>query len=133
MSQMPPGAPINYSTPPQKPSSGLAVAALIVGIVSIFPGCCLGYWTILPGIVAIVLAVMARKAIAEGRASGSGMALGGMITGIVGLIIGIAMLILLLVAGPAAQKRFTNFWQQQQQQMQQQQQQQQNSTTTQGS
>ena len=129
MSQMPPGTPINYSTPPQKPSPGLAVGAMIVGIVAIFPGCCLGYWTIVPGVVAIVLAIMARKAVAEGRASGGGMALAGLITGTIGVILGIIFLILVLVAGPAAQKKWMNYFQQ----MQQQQQQQQNNATSQGS
>ena len=133
MSQMPPGTPINYSSPPQKPSAGLAVAAMIVGIVSIFPGCCLSYYgMIVIGIVAIVLGVMARSAAASGRGSGMGMALTGLITGGIGFAIGLVFLLLVLIGGPAMQSK-VNSWikQAQLQQQQQQQQQQQNNATSQ--
>jgi hypothetical protein len=137
MSQMPPGTPpqVNYSTPPQRPSSGLAVAAMIVGIVSIFPGCCLARFggMLVLGLVAVILGIMARNAAAAGRGGGGGMALTGIITGAIGLALGLLLLLLVQFGGPAIQNKINQILQQQKQQLQQQQQQQQNSSTSQGS
>lgn len=138
MSQMPPGgAPVNYSTPANKPSVGLSVAAMIVGIVSIFPGCCLTvYGMIVLGVIALILGFIAKGQADQGRAGGRGMALTGIITGAIGVIIAIILMIAAHFGGQAANSWMTRMQQQimnQQQQQQQHQQQNQTTPTSQGS
>lgn len=79
-----------YGTPRPK---GLAIASMVCGIVSLLLWCfpLLG----LPvGIAAVVTGVLARRKIQEGVADGDGMALAGLITGIIGLVINLLGLIL---------------------------------------
>jgi hypothetical protein len=70
------------------PTSSGAVTALVLGIASIVV-CCLGP---LLGVPAIIVGVRARKEIgsSEGRTGGDGLALGGIIAGALGSLIGIA-------------------------------------------
>lgn len=88
----PPTYPPVSPAAPQKQTNGLAVAALVCGIVSAALFCCCNYISILAGIAAIVLAICSRK---DGKMSG--MALAGLICGIVGLAIGILMLFISLM------------------------------------
>ncbi|HEX4795674.1 MAG TPA: DUF4190 domain-containing protein [Humisphaera sp.] len=136
MSQLPPGSPspVNYSTPPNKPSAGLAIASMILGIVSIFPGCCmssLGIMSLL-GLAAIILGFIANSQASQGRASGRGMALAGIITGFVGFLIGTVLLCLFLFGGQAVQRKLQDWQREMLRQQQQQQQQQQPTTQTSG-
>lgn len=68
---------------------GLGIAALIVGIVatvfSFIP--CVGMWAIIPGIVGIILASISMKQ--TGPGGSKGMAIGGLITSVIGLLIAI--------------------------------------------
>jgi predicted PurR-regulated permease PerM len=121
MSQFPPNPPLqpNYQIPTGGRTSGFAITALILGIVSIFPGCCLTkYGMLILGVLALVFAVLARGQIARGERRGSGMALAGMITAIIGIVLGLFFLILSFAA-PSLQQRLMN-WQKQLQQQQQQ-------------
>ena len=70
-------------------TSGRATTSLVLGIASVVV-CCLGP---LLGIPAIVLGVAARREIgrSEGRTSGDGLALGGIISGVLGSLVGIAV------------------------------------------
>ena len=63
--------------------NGKAVAALVLGIVSLL-GLCIPLAGIICGIIAIILAVMAKK---EGSTDGKA----GMILGIIGIVISIIM------------------------------------------
>lgn len=65
--------------------NGKAVAALVLGIVSLL-GLCIPLAGIICGIIAIILAVMAKK---EGSTDGKQKA--GMILGIIGIVISIVM------------------------------------------
>ena len=65
--------------------NGKAVAALVLGIVSLL-GLCIPLAGIICGIIAIILAVMAKK---EGPTDGKQKA--GMILGIIGIVISIIM------------------------------------------
>ena len=75
--------------PPAK-TSGKATTSLVLGVVSMV---CFGFLT---GIPAIIVGIRARKEIrlSQGRTSGDGLALGGIITGIIGSLIGLALLAL---------------------------------------
>ncbi len=95
MTEVPPpppmGAPMGGAPQPQ--GKGMAIAALILGIVSV--ALCLYWFIALPaGIAAIVLGVLARK-----RGVGAGMALAGIITGSIGAVLGLIIGILALAGG----------------------------------
>lgn len=88
--------PYGYGYPQAPQSSGKATAAMIVGIVSIV----VCYVGVLIGPVAIVLAVQAKKDIrrSNGTQTGDGMATAGLITGIVGTVIWLAIDVLVAIA-----------------------------------
>lgn len=95
MTEIPPpppmGAPMGGDPRPQ--GKGMAIAALVVGIVSV--ALCLYWFISIPaGIVAVVLGVIAR-----GRGIGAGMALAGIITGALGFVFGLVILILSFAGG----------------------------------
>ena len=76
-----------------KANNGKALASMIIGIVSVALFC---YWFIsIPGgIVALILGVMARKDIARGNGTNGGMAMAGIITGAIGALFGVVLLVL---------------------------------------
>ncbi len=74
-------------------SNGKAVASLVLGIISLL-GLCVPILGIICGIIALVLAGMAKK---EAKAAGltpDSKATGGMICGIIGIVISIVMWII---------------------------------------
>ena len=74
-----------YQQPVQnKPLSALAVTSLVLGILSLTLCCCIGW---LPGIIGAILGIVA---IAKDQ-GGKGLAVGGVITSVLGLIIGILL------------------------------------------
>jgi hypothetical protein len=82
----PPGPPM-YTPPPSAPTSGGATTSLVLGIASLV---LCGLFT---GIPAIILGVKARREIREsnGRTGGDGLALGGIITGVIGTLMWLAI------------------------------------------
>lgn len=112
----PPGGPVPYGAP--QPSPAMAITSMVLGILSIVTSC---FWFLaIPlGIAAIVIAILVRPKIARGEASGRGMATAGMITGGIGLLISIVLVIIAITAGQKIQD-----WAEEQQRLQQQQQQQ---------
>jgi hypothetical protein len=76
-----PGAPYGYAQPSVSP---LAITSLVLGIIGI-PCCTL----FLLSIGAVVTGAIARKQITEsqGRLKGSGMALAGLVLGIIGIVV----------------------------------------------
>lgn len=80
------------------PTSGKAVTSLILGILSL-PMCfCFGLPAVLLGISAIVFAIVAKKDVSAGRVGGasSGMAIAGLICGIIGLCMGLIVIGMIL-------------------------------------
>jgi hypothetical protein len=77
--------------PAQQPSSGLAVASLVLGIVGVFLS-----WFLfgIPSILAVIFGHVGLSKANNGTGGGKGMAIAGLVTGYV--IIGIWLLILLL-------------------------------------
>lgn len=86
-----------YAQPPG--TDGLAIAALIVGILSIPGALFYGVPGIVLGALAIVFGFVARGRIvrSEGRVGGQGLATAGWITGICGAVIGVAFIVLIIV------------------------------------
>lgn len=105
--------PPNYGTPPPPPGPGmppqpgyggqpqqtsvLGIISLVTGILGIF--CCTWF---LFSIAATVLGFLAKKEIDEGKKTGRGMAMAGLILGIVGIVIGVVMWIILLASDNAS-------------------------------
>lgn len=89
------GMPAVPQPPPPAPAaqkSSLPVISLVLGILSVICG---GF---ILGIAAIVTGVMGRKK-AKAYGSGSGMALAGIITGIIGTVVTTAIIILTIAGG----------------------------------
>jgi hypothetical protein len=121
MAEQPPQMPRQtYDGQPPRPSTGMAVAAMVLGIVALALFC-LWYVSIPCGIVAIVLGVVARRRVAEGTGGGRGMATAGLICGVISIVL--ALLILALIAaGVTWLSRHPEFKQQIEQEMEKQQQ-----------
>lgn len=81
--------------PQAPPNAGGAVASMVLGIVSMFL-CCFGWIT---GIIAVALAAKAMKQISDsgGQYSGRGMAITGLVLGIIALVCYLPWMILWLV------------------------------------
>ena len=104
----PPGAPPAYGTAPAgygapggppgfggQPQNGLGIASLVLGILALVSGLFIigGVF----GVVAVVLGVLALGKVKKGLANNRGMALAGIITGALGIL-----LTILVIAGAAA-------------------------------
>jgi hypothetical protein len=76
----------------QVPVNGLAIAAMVVGIVAFLSGV-VPFWGIIAGITAIILAIFALK-----QSKGNGFAITGLVTGVVGLLTSVAMTVLLILS-----------------------------------
>jgi hypothetical protein len=92
------GPGYGYPTGGIPATNGKATASLVVGITSLVLSWCCGLGVI--GAVAIVLGVKARGEIRErhGAQGGEGLALAGMITGAVAVVLGLLVLAFLVIA-----------------------------------
>ncbi len=75
----------DYAPPPPRrrgggPGDGAATASLVLGIISIIPGCCCGLISVPAGIAAIVTGFVGLKS-----QTSKGMAVGGIVMGFIGL------------------------------------------------
>jgi hypothetical protein len=85
---------MGYATPtPGAGPNGLAVAAMVLGIVSLVGTFCYGLG-VLPGILAIIFSVIARKRIDAEGGEGRAMATAGLICG----IISVSLVVVLVTA-----------------------------------
>lgn len=91
------------TVPGQKQSNPMAIVSLILGIVSVVIFCCccalftlfLVILGVLAGVGAIILAVLSRK---SSGGKFSKLAVAGMVTGIIGTLIGLFMFVMILLA-----------------------------------
>jgi hypothetical protein len=83
--------PQGYAAPPS--TNGSAVASLVLGIVGLLT---CGYTFFIAPVLAVVLGVKARRQIRESGQQGAGMALAGIITGVIGLVISAAIVLFFL-------------------------------------
>lgn len=81
-------------------SNSLAVASLVLGIISLVTLCCKGFGGI-PGILAIVFGCISRPAIrrSSGRETGMGFSTAGIVMGIISLAIVTLVIIIIVVFG----------------------------------
>ena len=79
-----------------KPGSGLAIASLVCGILGVLTGIFI-FSGLSLGLAGIVLGIVALVKVKNGTASGKGMAIGGIVTGALGMIAAVAMMVLGIV------------------------------------
>ena len=87
----PQAAAATPAQPENKETNVLAIVSLVLGILSIVLGCCTGWVGALFGIGGIICAVFANK---QGK---TGLAKGGLICSIIGIVLGILITILAVV------------------------------------
>ncbi|MET7287656.1 DUF4190 domain-containing protein [Streptomyces sp. NPDC005573] len=107
-----PAYPQGYGWPGMQapPRNNMGVAAMVLGIVSCCLFCVYGVFSLVLGIVAVVLGVKAKKLADRGEATNRGQAQAGFITGIIGIVLGVAVITLLIVAfAMAATHKDTTF------------------------
>ncbi|MFF1304791.1 DUF4190 domain-containing protein [Streptomyces sp. NPDC058307] len=111
-----PGAPVGYGypsypqapqgyggwAPPMPPQNGMGVAAMVLGILSCALFCMYGVLSLVLGVLAIVFGIKGRKRAERGEATNRGQAQAGFITGIIGTILGVAVIVLLAIGITAA-------------------------------
>ncbi len=108
----------SYQPAPRQVGSGLAIASLVLGIISLF--FCIWYVAIPCGILAIIFGVIAMGKAKTGEAGGAGMARAGLIMGCIGLAIDVIVVVLIFTVGVSFFKSVQQQIKQQQQQQQQQ-------------
>ncbi|MCD2193990.1 DUF4190 domain-containing protein [Actinomycetospora endophytica] len=86
------------AAPPPRPRNGMGIAALVLGILAI-----LSCWTaaggVLFGILAIVFGVIGAGRARRGVANNRGVAIAGIVTGVLGLIVGIIFVVIGIFVG----------------------------------
>lgn len=82
-----------YAVPEQQGSPALAIVSMILGILSILLGCCCSGGNIIFGIPAIITGVISKKK----NLPGGGMALAGIITGVIGTVFALIMFIFFII------------------------------------
>jgi uncharacterized membrane protein len=112
MTQQPPPPPPGgycqpgYGAPAPSQTSGKAIASLVTGLVGLITFCC-GFFVI-SSIAGVVLGLLARRDIraSNGTLRGDGMALTGIISGAVGIVA--MVVVIVLVATGAIDLNYTN-------------------------
>lgn len=92
-----PNQPYAYPPQEQKLPKSMAIAALVVGIVSLVCFSVIPVFGAIVGIVAIVLGAMSVSKAKKGIAAGKGLGIGGIVTGALATLISIAMTVLMFV------------------------------------
>lgn len=94
-----PAYPPGYYPPPASATNNLAIFSLVAGGAGIFLFCvgliipCVGILGLILGAAAIVLGIMAINQIRVSQESGRGLAIAGIVTGAVGLVLTIVLIV----------------------------------------
>jgi len=87
---------------PMPPRNGFGIAALVLGILSVCLFCMYGLPAVILGTLAVVFGVKGRRLADKGEADNRGQAQAGFVLGIIGIVIGVAVITVLIVAIVAA-------------------------------
>lgn len=92
---------------PILPTNSKATASLITGITTLVLSWCCGLGVL--GIVAVVLGIRGRAEVraSQGTQTGDGLALAGIITGAVAVVIGLAVIVLIVIVVATGSAAFT--------------------------
>jgi len=89
----PPPQPYSgYAPPPVAPKNGLGIAALVVAIIALFTG----VGGIILGVVAVILGVMGYQRAKRGEATNGGVAIAGIVLGILSIIEAIVVIVFIV-------------------------------------
>ncbi|MFI6036170.1 hypothetical protein ACIBBD_18760 [Streptomyces sp. NPDC051315] len=92
------GAPGYYGWPGTRPmENGMGITAMVLGIIAA-GGFCMWPAAIVTGVLAVIFGLIGRAKAARGEASNPGQALAGIICGAAGFVLGIALVVLVVVA-----------------------------------
>lgn len=86
-----------WAAPQQGPSNGMGMAAMVLGIVAAV-GFCLWPVAIITGVLALIFGLIGRSKANRGEAANPGQALAGIICGSVGIVLGVGLAVLIMVA-----------------------------------
>lgn len=92
------GNSFNYTPQPNvnepNPGHGLAIASLVLGIISIVSCCCV-YLSVVAGVVGVVLAILSKNKSKDNKFEGLAMA--GLVCSIIGVVISVGYIVYLIV------------------------------------
>ncbi|WP_399889668.1 DUF4190 domain-containing protein [Streptomyces sp. BBFR51] len=99
-----PGYGQGYGWPgmPMPPQNGMGTASMVLGILACALFCLYGVVSLVLGILAVVFGVKGRRKAERGLANNHGQAQAGFVMGIVGIILGIAVILLIAIGITAA-------------------------------
>jgi hypothetical protein len=95
-------APAGYDQGAPAKSNGLGIAALVLGILSI-PAAFFSFPGMILGLLAIIFGIIGLRRVKARRADNKGMAIAGLVTGIVGFVLGTILLIVAIAFVSTAQ------------------------------
>lgn len=106
-----PGYPQGYgwSGMPMAPQNGMGLAAMVLGILSCALFCLYGVVSLVLGILAVVFGVKGRRKAERGEANNHGQAQAGLIMGVIGIVLGVAVIVLLAIGITAAINDESNY------------------------
>ncbi len=90
-----PGASYSTGTMASQTTNGMAIAALVCGILGIV-SC--GYTFFVAPVLAIIFGVIAKKQIAQRAQAGAGLATAGLVLGIIGVVISVLIILFFVLA-----------------------------------
>lgn len=91
----------------QKPGSGLAIASLVCGILGVLTGVFI-YSGVSLGLAGIVLGIVALVKVKNGTASGKGLAIGGIVTGVLSFVVAAVTIAVLVLNAMMGQECINN-------------------------
>ena len=91
----------NNNGMPQQEKKGLAIASMVLGITSIVPGWCIPYLPFILGLIGVILGGVSLSK----KQGGKGMAIAGLVTSIISLVI---YLIILIAIGASVSAIMSN-------------------------
>ncbi|MEU6145348.1 DUF4190 domain-containing protein [Streptomyces sp. NPDC047081] len=94
-----PAYPQGYGWPGMQPppQNGMGTSAMVLGIVSCCLFCFYGVFGLVLGILAVIFGIKGKRRADRGEATNRGQAQAGFITGIIGIILSLAMIALVIV------------------------------------
>ncbi|MFE9451076.1 DUF4190 domain-containing protein [Streptomyces sp. NPDC006739] len=94
-----PAYPQGYGWPgmPMQPNNGMGTAAMVLGILSCCLFCIYGVVSLVLGTLAVIFGIKGKKRADRGEATNRGQAQAGLVTGIIGILLGIATIVSLII------------------------------------
>jgi len=87
------GQGLSYGAPPARPRNGFGIAALVLGLLALVL-----FWTIIGGIIfgilALIFGLIGRTRAKRGESTNGGLALAGVILGVIGALTAIGLIVL---------------------------------------